>query len=149
MNAAPATRAASTGEIWRKAASTWPGPAAQPVRASKAARASAKVRMGRIRRPAQDFPSPELTGKAGLFPQQALAGQPGLEGGAVDGALVKVALRLVAAQRGEQRRLLRRLDALGDDLEAEVVAELDDHLRDARALAAGRELVDEAPVDLQ
>src|SRR5262249_27458757 len=61
----------------------------------------------------------------------------------------KVTLDQIAARGGEERELLGRLDALGDDLEAEVMAERDDRAGDQRALAIDVDLVDERAVDLE
>jgi hypothetical protein len=47
-------------------------------------------------------------------------------------------LRLVAAFALEKGDLGRRLDALGDDAQAEAVAERDDRARDRRVVPLGR-----------
>jgi hypothetical protein len=60
----------------------------------------------------------------------------------------EVALPEVAAELLQRLELLAALDALGDDVHAEPLRELDDRLEDRRGLPHA-EAVDEAAVDLQ
>src|SRR5450631_2024192 len=53
-------------------------------------------------------------------------------------------LVLVAADRAQELELLRRLDALGDDLEMQAVCERYDRLHDRRIVGTGGDFIDEA-----
>src|SRR6185503_21372430 len=60
-----------------------------------------------------------------------------------------VALHLVASALAQEGLLLGRLDALGDDGQAERLAHRDDGLGDRLVFAVGGQLTDERAVDLQ
>ena len=61
----------------------------------------------------------------------------------------QVALREVASQATQGRRLGRLFDAFGDGTESEGVGEVDDELAERGVGRSGGETVDEALVDLQ
>ena len=79
---------------------------------------------------------------------RALADPFGLDDGRRAGATEEVALAAIAAHRPQPRQLQRRLQPLGDDGDAEGVAEVDDGLDDRRVLGVEAEPGDEATVDL-
>ena len=58
-------------------------------------------------------------------------------------------LHQVAALAAQELQLLEALDALGHDLQVEVVAEADDGAHDGGILGVHREVVDEGAVDLE
>ena len=66
-----------------------------------------------------------------------------------DGRAEVEALHLVAEPIAQERLLLRRLDAFGDDREAQRLAHRDDRLGDRLVLGVVRHLADERAVDLQ
>src|SRR5829696_1982589 len=79
---------------------------------------------------------------------RALGDPLGLDDGSRTGASEEVALTAVAAHRAEARQLQWRLQALGDDGDAERVPEVDDRLDDRRVLGVEAEPGDEAAIDL-
>src|ERR1700677_3164591 len=64
------------------------------------------------------------------------------------GTAEQVALAMSAAEIAQYVRLLARFDALGDRLDAEVVAKLDDTVHDGGSALFAGDRADEAPVDL-
>ena len=69
-------------------------------------------------------------------------------GGGVDGAGEEIALAQMAAERAEEVELFGGLDAFGDDLEIEILAEHQDRLDDGAALVVLAQDIYERAVDL-
>src|SRR5262245_17747168 len=61
----------------------------------------------------------------------------------------QVALAELAAEGSQRAQLVGPLDSLGDDLETQRLAELDDHANEDRPLAVGAEAVHEGAIDLE